>query len=102
MGATADVWLFPLYCESAFQSLAEDHKEINVLCSLLLLFLLFKFLFFSFSFLLFYFFPITFSLPSFGHLCRSVSLAEEDAKRRKNLFESSWDLKEQELTLTPD
>jgi hypothetical protein len=95
MGATADVWLFPLYCESAFQSLAEDHQEINVLCSLLLLFLLFKFLFFSF-------FPITFSLPSFGHLCRSVSLAEEDAKRRKNLFESSWDLKEQELTLTPD
>jgi len=45
-----------------------------------------------------YFFYFYF-LNSFSFLF-SPSLL--DAKRRKNLFESSWDLKEQELTLTPD
>jgi len=35
-------------------------------------------------------------------LCRSVSLAEEDAESIKKFFYSDCGLKEQELTLTPD
>jgi len=83
--------------ESKFSSLLSSYVRLS--------FIYYNYLLNSFFFFYYYYFDFSILAPllvSFDHLCRSVSLAEEDAESIKKFFYSDWGLKEQELTLTPD